>query len=250
MPPSKWPACALASAVILTSSCTGVPVPAPAPLAPVLPGSAPPPARTAGSVDYRIDATRSELRVLVYRGGSLAALGHNHVIVDSAISGWVRSGEALRDSSFHLQLAPADFAIDPPAARAQEGADFADEVADEARAGTRRNLLSGAQLDADSFPLILVESVSVQGAGNAATATFRITVAGRTRLATAPFTFDRNPGSVRVRADFRLRQSALGIEPLRVLLGRLQVEDEMHLKLELLAVNGRSQPSGQAPAPD
>jgi hypothetical protein len=146
----------------------------------------------AGSVDYRIDATRSELRVLVYRGGSLAALGHNHVIVDSAISGWVRSGEALRDSSFHLQLAPADFAIDPPAARAQEGADFADEVADEARAGTRRNLLSGAQLDADSFPLILVESVSVQGAGNAATATFRITIAGPDAPRDEPFTFERN----------------------------------------------------------
>ena len=38
---------------------------------------------------YRIDAAQSELRVLVYRAGPLARFGHNHVMVNRAISGWV-----------------------------------------------------------------------------------------------------------------------------------------------------------------
>ncbi|MFI4891306.1 MAG: YceI family protein [Steroidobacterales bacterium] len=235
MLPRKWPSYALATLCMFCASCTGVR--APPPLQPVVPGVAPPGGRAAGAVDYHVDAAHSELRVLVYRGGPLAALGHNHVIVDAAIQGWVRSGQTLQDSAFYLQLAPADFLVDPPSARAQEGADFADDVTDEARAGTRRNMLGAAQLDVERFPLILIQSDSVQGAGPAAaTATFRITIAGRTRLATVPFTFERHPGVLHLRADFRLRQSELGLEPLSVLLGRLRAEDEMHLKLDVVAV--------------
>jgi len=194
MLPSNWPAFALAPLFLLIGSCARVPAPEAPP--PVMTGSVQPPsAKPAGAVDYRVDAARSEVRVLVYRGGSLASLGHNHVVTDNALSGWVRTARAPKDAAFYLQLALADFVVDAPAARAQEGADFAEQVSDDARAGTRRNMLGAALLSAERFALIGIQSTAVQGVGvrgdgvqihgGAPVATFRITLAGRTRLITA-----------------------------------------------------------------
>lgn len=240
---AKWPACALAPLLILIASCTGVPTLKRAP--PVLASPQMPTAgKAAGAVDYRIDAAHSSLRVLVYRGGPLAALGHNHVIVDNNLAGWIRAGKTPKSSSFFLQLAPADFVIDPPAARAQERADFAAEVDDAARTGTRRNMLGAALLNADRYPLIQIESDSVRGSTaqtpSAWSATVRITIAGRTRLVSAPFMLEREPGSAHVTADFWLPQSALGLTPFSALLGGLQVADDVHLKLELFATSDQA----------
>jgi hypothetical protein len=243
MLPDKWPAYALAPLLVLIASCTGVPAPKGAP--PVAASAEMPTAgKAAGAVDYRIDAAHSSLRVLVYRGGPLAALGHNHVILDNNLAGWIRAGKTPKTSSFYLQLALADFVIDPPAARAQEGADFADEVDDSARTGTRRNMLGAALLNAERFPLVQIESDSVRGSApetpSAWSAAVRITIAGRTRLVSVPFTLQREPGSAHVTADFWLPQSTLGLTPFSALLGGLQVADDMHLKLEVQATSDQA----------
>jgi hypothetical protein len=239
----KWPAAALAPMIVLTGACTHVAAPPAVP--PVVAGQAlPPGAKPAGSVDFRIDTEHSELRVLVYRAGALAKLGHNHVIQCHGLSGWIREARMSKDSSFYLQLAPADFQIDQSAARAEEGAEFAEEVDDAARAGTRRNMLGEALLHADRYPLILIQSVRIVGTGpsmaGAAMATVRITIAGHTREVSAPFSFAGQPESLHVRADFRLAQSALGLTPFTAVMGALQVEDEMHLKLDIRATSDQS----------
>jgi polyisoprenoid-binding protein YceI len=243
----KWPPLALAPMIVLIGACTHVPVPPAIP--PVVAGQTlPPGAKPAGSVDFRIDTEHSELRVLVYRGGALAKLGHNHVIQSHGLSGWIRAAGTSKDSSFYLQLMPADFQIDQPAARAEEGADFAEEVDDTARAGTRRNMLGGALLDADRYPLILIQSVRLEGEGpliaGARMATVRITIAGHTREVSAPFSFEGPPESLHVTADFRLAQSALGLTPFNALMGGLQVEDEMHMKLDIRAISDQSAGAG------
>jgi hypothetical protein len=228
--------------MVLLAACTHTTAPPAVP--PVVAGQSPPAGKPAGSVDLRIDTEHSELRALVYRGGALASLGHNHVIQSLRLSGWIRAGKMSKDSSFYLQLAPADFLIDQPAARTEEGADFAEEVDDEARTGTRRNMLGGSVLDADRNPLILIQSVRMEGTGpmirGATMATVRITIAGRTREVSAPFAFELQPESLHVTADFRLAQSALGLTPFNALLGGLQVEDEMHLKLDMRARSDQS----------
>jgi polyisoprenoid-binding protein YceI len=224
----------LAALLLVLGACTGTS--APPSLLPVAREPLPP-ARTAGATDYRIDATRSQLRVLVHRGGPLAALGHNHVIVDDALAGWIRLGQPFEASAFYLELAPGDFVVDPPEARAQEGADFAEPVDDDARTGTRRNMLRAGQLDAADFPQILVRSVSVQRpVKGASIATLRVTVAGHTRLLTLPFTLQQDGDALRVSVQVPLRQTALGLEPLKVLMGQLQVEDGLELKLRILAL--------------
>jgi hypothetical protein len=238
MPCNKWPAYLLAP-LILMAACTHVPGPIAAPPVAASP-EAPPAGKPPAVVDYRIDAAHSTLRVLVYRGGPLSSLGHNHVILEQALSGWVGAGKTPMASSFYLQLAVADLVIDPPEARAEEGADFSEGVEESARAGTQRNMLGAALLNAERYPTIQIESVSVQGGetetGHASTATFKITVAGHTNVVSAPFTFDREPESLHVKADFWLPQTALGLTPFSALLGGLQVANDLHLKLDIQAM--------------
>ncbi len=199
---NKW--LALAPLMLVMASCTHVPAPVATPTAPS--PEAPLTATPSGAVDYRIDAVHSSLRVLAYRGGPLSSLGHNHVIEDKALSGWIRSGKDAGTSSFYLQLAVKDFVIDLPEARAEEGADFSEAVEESARAGTQHNMLGAALLNAERYPTIQIESVSLQTdgtqAGRASSASFKVTIAGQTNPVTTPFTLDRQPGSLHVKADF------------------------------------------------
>ena len=82
--------------LLTLAGCTTVPVPAP----PAAEG-------------------RNELRVLVFRSGAAARLGHNHVLrADDLRVDWPAAGPVLR---FRLDA----LAVDPPALRARQGEAFA-----------------------------------------------------------------------------------------------------------------------------
>src|SRR5580698_1645193 len=120
--------------------------------------------------NYKIDSARSELRILVYRAGPLARLGHNHVMVNRSLRGAVSLADAPDASVFRLIVPVAGFVVDDAQARREEGPDFDSEVPEEAKAGTLQNMRSAAVLDADEFPLITVASVALTaqpGAGGA-----------------------------------------------------------------------------------
>jgi polyisoprenoid-binding protein YceI len=227
------PALLAALAAALTA-CTGTS--APPALLPVAAEAEPPAAAPRGATDYRIDSAHSQLRILVHRGGPLAAVGHNHVITDEALSGWLRAAAEPRGGALYLQFSPEDFVIDPPAARAEEGADYAEPVDDDARAGTRRNLLRPTQLNVAEFPWVRVRGDAAErDAHGGWLAQLRVTIAGHTRLLDLPFTVARDGDALLIRADFRVTQTSLGLTPLAVLAGQLRVEDELQVKLQLRA---------------
>src|ERR1700730_6173533 len=107
----------------------------------------------AGAAAYSIDSAQSELRLLVYRAGPMARLGHNHVILNRAVGGWVDAAARLESASFSLYVPVADFIVDDARARSEEGQEFSAEVPEEAKSGTRRNMLGAALLDAERFPV-------------------------------------------------------------------------------------------------
>jgi hypothetical protein len=110
---------------------------------------------------YRIDESRSELRILIYRAGPLARLGHNHVIINRSIRGVVNLADAAAESVFSMEVPVAGFVVDDAQARSEEGEDFAAAVPDDAKSGTLRNMLSKAVLVGDEFPVITVKSIAV-----------------------------------------------------------------------------------------
>jgi YceI-like domain len=207
-----------------------------APVSPIDQGSA-------GTI-YRVDETESELRILVYRAGPLARLGHNHVVVNRRLRGAVNlagAAGAAAAPAFWLSVPSAAFDVDDAQVRAEEGADFAAAVPDDAKSGTLQNMLSAAVLDAAEFPAITVRSVAVaspQGA-EAATRTMvasvTLGVAGHESTIDLPFTLQMESGRLSATGTFELRQSALGLTPYSLMLGALQVQDQMTVKFKIVA---------------
>ncbi len=188
----------------------------------------------AGST-YRIDASQSELRILVYRAGPMAMLGHDHVIINRTLGGWVRYAGTVPEASFALTVPDAGFVVDDDRARREEGADFAEETPEEAKSGTMRNMQSPAVLDSEQFPEITVRSVTITGAPGELMATVAVSVAGHESTLEVPFTLEISPGRLTASGALWVRQSALGLTPLSVMLGALRVRDDMRIKFRFVA---------------
>jgi polyisoprenoid-binding protein YceI len=187
-----------------------------------------------GAPRYTVDPRNSEIRLLVYRDGPLARFGHNHVIV-GRVRGEIRAGEDAAGSGFRLEIPVDSFAVDPPAARAEEGEEFAAEVSEPARRGTRENLLGADVLYAARHPLIRIESVALSGPDWNPTVTARVTLRGATRDLRFSAAVHRYDGRIAVIARFPIDQSDFGIEPFSTLNGGLRVRDRLDVRLRLLA---------------
>ena len=162
------------------------------------------------------------LRILVFRGGTAARLGHNHVLraADLRVD-WPEAGPVL---SFRLDALD----IDPPALRAALGAAFSSAVDDEARAGTRSNLLKA--LDGAAHPEVVVRTLRQLGEGDRRAVEAEISLHGVTRRQWLVVEVDGK----RARGEVVIRQSDFGIQPFTVLGGLLAVQDALVVQFELL----------------
>ena len=183
---------------------------------------------------YRVDPQASEIRLLVYRDGPLARFGHNHVVV-GRVHGEIRAGDTAAASGFRLEIPAASFAVDPPAARAEEGDEFAAQVSEPARRDTRENMLGADVLDAARHPLLRVESIALVGPQWGPTVTARVTLRGVTRDLRFAAAVLRQDDTLVVVAGFRIRQSEFGIEPISALNGGLRVRDALDIRVRLVA---------------
>jgi hypothetical protein len=183
--------------------------------------------------DYQIDSGRSELRLLVYRAGPLARLGHNHVIVNRAVSGRAQIGEGIASTSFSLRVPASGFTVDEAQSRGEEGDDFPGEIAEDAKEGTRHNMLSAAVLNAAQFPDITVSSAALSGSLQSLTAEVEIRAAGHSARISVPLTVQGDAQHPVATGSTEVRQTALGLAPYSLLGGALQVQDAMQLKFKI-----------------
>src|SRR3984957_19926305 len=183
--------------------------------------------------EYAIDSSASELRLLVYRAGPLATLGHNHVMVNRAVTGAVQIGADVAASSLSLHMRADDFVIDDAQSRQEEGDDFPGDIPQDAKEGTRRNMLSPAVLNAAEFPDITVKSTSLTGSLNELNADLEISAAGHTSRISVPLTLQGDAQHFIAAGSMELRQTALGLSPYSLLHGALQVQDAMQLKFKI-----------------
>lgn len=200
--------------------------------------AAPPPGLPLPGRAFRIDESQSELRILVYRAGPLARLGHNHVMVNRAIRGTVNWADEPGASVFSLIIPAAGFVVDDAQARSEEGPDFSGEIPEDAKSGTLHNMLSAGVLDADEFPSITINSVAVAPGTPAPSATVAISVAGHESKLEVPFTLQTDSSRLSATGSMEVRQSTLGITPYSLMLGALQVQDVMTIKFKFVAVPG------------
>jgi polyisoprenoid-binding protein YceI len=173
----------------------------------------------------------------------MASLGHNHVIVNRALAGWVKFSGSASAASFSVTVPVAGFIVDDSQTRREEGADFPGEIPDDAKSGTLKNMLGSAVLDAGRFPAITVRSVNVTDDHGALQATLAVSVAGHESTLVLPFTLVDSPEHLIASGVFPVRQSALGLTPFSMFLGALRVQDEMRVKFKFTALSDEASKS-------
>jgi hypothetical protein len=227
----------IAALALLLVSC-GAPRPRPVspriPPAPSALSQVPP----AGTTMYRIDPGQSELRVLVYRAGAMARFGHNHVIANRMLTGRIDFAGTAAASTFSITIPVAGFFVDDEELRRQEGPDFPGEIPADAKEGTLHNMLSPVLLDGSQYPAITVRGANISGTNDALTATLTVSVAGHESTFVAPFTLETAAGRLSAAGMLELRQSTLGLAPFSVMMGALQVRDDMRLRFKIVAIAG------------
>jgi hypothetical protein len=176
---------------------------------------------------FRIDPATSRIVIEVFRAGSLARLGHDHVIASHDVHGFVAPSEGRSD----LYIALERLFVDEPELRAEAGFDTqpsADDVA-----GTRGNMLRA--LDAARYPFAVIRIVRDPASGQDSPGDVAITVHGATRTLRVPLHIDSGDVQIRVAGELSLRQTDFGIEPLSVLGGALRVQDTVKLRYRIEA---------------
>ena len=204
--------------------------------------SKPPAAVTAPAIsaaaakNYQIDTERSLLQILVYRGGKLAALGHNHVVASHDLTGSMMRADPLAGTRFDIRLPVASLTVDEPELRRQAGEDFQTEVPQSARDGTRRNLLSGAVLDAEHFADIRLRAVDAEDLQNGRfDVGVDVEIKGQIHRLRVPVQLQVSANELSASGELTVLQSDLGLTPFTALLGALTVENQMRVRFRVVA---------------
>lgn len=188
-----------------------------------------------GKPVYRVDPEQSLVSILVRRGGSLAHLGHDHVVASHGVQGYV----ALDDGSADLFVPLAELSVDEPALRAESRLDTQPTESD--IAGTRSNMLDKV-LEAQRFPYALIHISSGEKTPTGLRLDITITLHGVSRSFVVPAQMETVQGEMSVTGTLELKQSDFGIVPFSILGGAMQVQDRLNLRFRIRArpVDARS----------
>ncbi len=219
---------AVVCAVMLTACQTP-----PAATATAAPASAIPAASLSGK-RYLVDPEASQIRLLVFRDGPMARVGHNHVMAGQ-VRGELYVSDTAAASGFRIEIPVESMQVDASAPRAEEGDEFAATVSEQARKGTRDHMLGPDVLDAARYPLIRIESVALRGPRWNPDVSARITVRGRTSELEFPAAVFGQGDTLIVVAAFRVLQTDLGITPYSILGGAIKVRDAIDIRVRLVA---------------
>ena len=107
-----------------------------------------------GSEVLQIDPAQSSIVIEVRRAGSLANLGHDHVVASHDVRGFVAPGETRAD--FYVRL--DQLVVDEPALRAE--AAFETQPSKSAISGTRENMLRKFNAEEHPYAVIAVTRVT------------------------------------------------------------------------------------------
>lgn len=198
-----------------------------------------------GATRYLLDPESSRIWLQLHADGALARLGHTHVIVARQLRGNVWLHPQLDRSALELAIPVNALLVDDPHERAAAGAEFAEPIDAEARAGTSEHMLGESQLDAAHYPSLTLRSLQVRfvdaaantdgGADRAVVIEFQVTLREHTAQLSVPVHWHLQGEQLRASGTVEFRQSDLGIEPYSALLGALRVADNVAARFEIVA---------------
>jgi hypothetical protein len=185
---------------------------------------------------YQIDAENSDIRFFIYRTGMLAPFGHNHVVSVGHFGGTVYLHPNVERSSVELVIPVDRLIVDDPVLRSEAGDEFSSKPSADDINGTRANMLGKRLLDANQYPIIRVKGrkgSSVQELESVLN--LSVEFLGRVIELSVPVALRLKGDELEVSGAFRLTHGQLGMTPFSVMMGALQVADEMDVKYRVRA---------------
>jgi len=184
-------------------------------------------AATRGQPVYEVDPASSLVVIEVRRGGTLAQLGHDHVVASHDVRGYLAPADGRADLYVRLDR----LVVDEPGLRAE--ARFDTQPSDDAIAGTRANMLGKLGAGAHPWALVAVRDVVMDATGSRMNATFTLNGVARGMDLSPQVVFTAEEVSVNGRIT--LEQTSFGITPFSILGGALQVQDEVTVRFRIRA---------------
>jgi polyisoprenoid-binding protein YceI len=181
-----------------------------------------------GQPVYRVDAGQSLVAIEVRRAGSLARLGHDHVVASHEAVGYAAPQQGRAD----LYVELARLTVDEPALRAEAGFESKPTASD--IEGTRTNMLDKV-LESNRFPFAVIAVTGVDAGQRNATLAVTLTLHGNTRTLQAPAEVEVDADQLRVSGRFSFAQTDFGITPYALLGGAIAVRNEVDLRFRIIA---------------
>ena len=211
------------------------PQPQPTPSAPQPQPSPAPATKAPGTTFYEVNPQASKVHILVFKGGTLARFGHNHVMSVQDLHGRIWVHPTIDKSGFEFGFPVANLIVDDPAARTEAGSDFPPDIPQKDRDGTLSNMLRAEVLDAERYPEVTLRSVKVSGSSDHPSVTARITIRNATQDVALTPAIKIQGSRLTASGEFDIQQTAFGIKPFTAALGALAIQDRLHVKFSVVA---------------
>jgi hypothetical protein len=182
-----------------------------------------------GKPVFRVAPAESLVVIEVRRSGSLARLGHDHVVASHDVLGYVAPDEGRAD----LYVALERLVVDEAVLRAEAG--FETQPTESDIDGTRANMLEKV-LEAEKFPFALIHASGADARQGDVTLSVALTLHGSTRTLQAPARIDADAGGMTVTGRLSFDQTDFGITPYSLLGGAIAVKDGVELRFRIRAL--------------
>jgi len=166
---------------------------------------------------------RGHFYIHVGAGGLFGAFAHDHLIEAQRIEGCaVIDPNDLTHSSIKLTFSTADIRVLDPKESAKDRAKV-------------QTTMETEVLRVSQYPQVTFESIGVERSSSADALRVRgnLTIRGKTQPVVVPLTLTHDDGTYRVRGEYKLKQTAFGIQPIQLAGGTVKVKDEVSTEFEL-----------------
>ena len=183
------------------------------------------PARQISGGRHCVEPGKGQFLILVGSAGLLGVFGHDHTIEAKEITGCADVNEAdLTRSSVELTFAANKITVLDPKENPKD------------RTQVQQTMETDV-LRVREFPSIRFHSTAVrrdQNKTNGLVVQGQLTIRDRTQPVAIPLEVARGEnGLIRVKGEYSFRQTAFGIEPVKVAGGTVRVKDELKVRFDL-----------------
>jgi hypothetical protein len=185
---------------------------------------------------YNIAPDRSILKIYIGRAGLLSELGHNHVVVNKAITGELEYIAAPGVSSATFIIPVHKLVVDDDNERQLAGIGYESVPSESDIQGTWKNMLGPGVLDGDKYPEIKVHVNGITSLTSLNRYDIRVDFKGNQIDLNLNGQTQKTGDMIRIDAFFILSHDQLNLKPYSVLGGMLKVAEQLRFELHIEAL--------------